>query len=186
MNGPSAPRAAETAAPYGPAVVATVTMALVTWPIAFNLGAYGAVFYEDVFSFVVAATVGLAVASVASPYEGGRRWLVRAALAGPAVWLTLSVVLFESTAAAASDPVFGVLALAVALVSIPTVLKLLVDMFVPEFVHVRNPRRLAFFVAVIALVALAGLAVGANNHAFLTCDDFKIAGSDLPTDCRPG
>ena len=37
----------------------------------------------------------------------------------------------------------------------------------------------------IALVALAGFAVGRNNDAFLTCEDFKIAGSDQPENCAP-
>ncbi|MGI9603295.1 MAG: hypothetical protein ACR2QE_15515 [Acidimicrobiales bacterium] len=171
---------------YGAAAVATVTMALVTWPIAFNLGAYGEVFYSDVFSFVVAATVALLVASVASPYEGRRRWLVQVALAGPVIWLLLSVVLFDSTAAAASHGVFGLVGLAVAVVSIPMVLKLLIDMFVPDFIDVPNTRRLVFFVGVIVAVALAGLAVGANNDAFLTCDDFRVAGSDEPANCRSG
>jgi hypothetical protein len=171
---------------YGPAAVATLTMALATWPIAFNLGAYGAVFYNDIFRFVVTATVGLAIALVTSPYEGHKRWVTRAALASPAAWLAVSVLLFDSTAAAASDPVFGVVGLAVALVSIPTVLKLLIDLFVADLTSLEDTRMLMFAIALVALVAVAGFAVGANNDAFLTCDDFKVAGADQPSNCSPG
>ncbi|MDH3752722.1 MAG: hypothetical protein OEU32_02520 [Acidimicrobiia bacterium] len=171
---------------YGPVAVATITMALVTWPIAFNLGAYGAVFYDDVFRFVVAATVAFAVAVAASPYAGRARWLALAALVAPAVWLVLSVLLFDSTAAAASDPVFGVVGLVVAVVSIPTVLKLLMDLFVPELTSLDDTRLMLAAAAMIALVAASGFAVGTNNDAFLTCDDFVIAGSTEPTNCSRG
>jgi len=171
---------------YGPIAVATVTTALVTWPIAFNLGAYDAVFYDDVFKFVVAASVGVAVALVWSPYRGRELALRCAALGAPALWLVLSIIWFDSTAAAASDPVFGVLALLAALVSVPTVLKMTIDLFVPELGSVGDPRAVAFALVVVVIVAVAGFVVGANNDAFLTCEDFKIAGADQPSNCaRP-
>ena len=168
---------------YGPAAVATVTIALTTWPIAFNLGAYQAVFYDDIFKTVVAATVGLAIVVVRPPYEGKKLWFVRATLASPALWLTLAVTFFDSTGAAASNPLFGALGLLVAMVSIPTVLKLLIDLFMPDMVSVRDTKMMGLVVAVIIMIAAAGYIVGANNDAFLTCDDFKIAGSDQPTNC---
>ena len=46
-------------------------------------------------------------------------------------------------------------------------------------------RFVASAVAVIVLIAVAGYAVGANNDAFLTCQDFTIAGSDRPANCAP-
>jgi hypothetical protein len=168
---------------HGPIAVATVTTALVTWPIAFNLGAYRAVFYEDIFKFVVAATVGFVIALVWSPYRGRDLFIRCAALAAPAVWLFLSVLWFDSTAAAASDPVFGVIGLLAALVSIPTVLKMLVDLFVPQLGAENDLRAVGFAVATI-VVAIAGFAVGNNNERFLTCDDFKVAGADQPPKLR--
>ena len=170
---------------YGPLAIATVTMALVTWPIAFNLGAYDAVFYDDVFQFVVAATAGLAVTTITPPYRGRTLRSVRLALAAPAVWLGLSVIYFDSTAEAAADPVFGVLGLVAAVVSIPTVITLLIDLFVPELTSMRETRLVASAIAVIVLIAVAGFAVGTNNDAFLTCEDFTIAGSDQPANCAP-
>jgi hypothetical protein len=171
---------------YGPAAVATLTTALVTWPIAFNLGAYGEVFYDDVFRFVVASTVGLAIAMFASPDGRRARWFTIGALAAPALWLVLSVIFFDSTAAAASDPVFGFLALGTTLVAVPAGLKLLADLFVPDLSSLENNRVAGFTAAVIVVVAVTGFVVGANNDAFLTCDDFKIAGSDQPSNCASG
>jgi hypothetical protein len=168
---------------YGPVAVATVTIALTTWPIAFNLGAYQAVFYDDIFKTVVAATVGLAIVVFRPPYERKKLWFVRTALASPALWLTLAVVVFGSTATAASDPLFGTLGLLVALISVPTVLKLLIDLFMPDMASLQDTTMLGLVVAVVIVVAAAGYTVGANNDAFLTCDDFKIAGSDQPSNC---
>lgn len=171
--------------PYGPAAVALVTIALTTWPIAFNLGAYDAVFYQDVFQVVVVSTVGFILTIVKPPYRGRTLWFTRIALASPFVWMAVAVVLYDSLGTAVSNPVYGLLGLIVAVVSIPTVLRLLIDMFARDLTTVRDPRRLAAGVAVIVLIAVVGFAVGRNNDAFLTCEDFKIAGSDQPTNCAP-
>ncbi len=171
--------------PYGPAAVALVTIALTTWPIAFNLGAYRAVFYQDVFQVVVVSTVGFVLTILKSPYRGRTLWVTRVALASPLIWMALAVVLYDSLGAAVSNPVYGLVGLMVAIVSIPTVLRLLIDMFAGELTTARDPRLLATSVAVIVLIAVIGFAVGRNNDAFLTCEDFKIAGSDQPANCAP-
>lgn len=76
--------------------------------------------------------------------------------------------------------------LLVVVVSIPTVLRILIEMFTPKVAPLANPRMLSFALRIVVLVAVAGFAVGRNNDAFLTCDDFKIAVSDQPTNCAPG
>lgn len=171
---------------YGPFAIAVVTISLVVFPIAFNLGAFRQVFYDDIFRFVVAATAGLGVSILADPYSGQRRVLANAALAAPALWLLLALVFADSTADAATDPILGPLALLVAVVSIPTVLRMLIDMFVPGFRSYTNRRLLFGGLAVVVLVAASGLLIGRNNHWFLTCADFKVAGSDQPENCDPG
>lgn len=168
---------------YGPFAIAVVTISLVAFPIAFNLGAYGQVFFEDVFRFVVAATAGLGVSVVATPYSGQRRWFTRAALGAPALWLLLASVFTDSVADATTNPVLGPLALIVGVVSVPTVLQMLLDMFVPGFRSYTDRWLLFGGLAVVALIAAGGFLIGAFNDRFLTCEDFKIAGSDQPENC---
>jgi hypothetical protein len=168
---------------YGPFAIAVVTISLVVFPIAFNHGAYGLVFYEDVFRFVVAATAGLGVSLLATPYTGRRRWLTNAALGAPALWLLLASVFTNSVADATTNPILGPAALVVAVVSIPAVLRMLIDMFVPGFRSYTDRRLLFGGLAVVVVIAVSGFYVGANNDRFLTCDDFKIAGSDQPKNC---
>lgn len=186
MDDPSRGGRADRTTNHGPTAVATVTVALIAWKIAFNLGAYGEVFYEDVFGFVVASTVGLVIATVVSPRDQRARWFTMGALVSPVLWFALAAILFDSTAAAASDPVFGVLALGIVVVAVPTGLKLLLDLFTPDLTSLHHTRALGFATLTIVVVAAAGFAVGANNDAFLTCDDFKVAGSDTPSNCAPG
>jgi hypothetical protein len=168
---------------YGPAAVALVTIALTTWPIAFNLGAYDAVFYQDVFQVVVVSTVGFALVVVKPPYQGLTLWITRVALAAPLGWMALAVILFDSLGAATSNSVYAIVGLVIAIVSVPIVLRLLIDMFARDLTTVQDRGMLATGIAVVVLIAIAGFTVGKNNDAFLTCDDFKIAGSDQPANC---
>ncbi|MFW2382898.1 MAG: hypothetical protein ACN4GZ_14170 [Acidimicrobiales bacterium] len=168
---------------FGPAAVALLTITLTTWPIAFNLGAYDAVFYQDVFQIIVVSTVGFAVTLIRPPYSGRTLWLTRVALAAPAFWMALAVAFFGSLGDATADPVYGTAGLIVAIVSVPVVIKLLIDMFARDLTEVRDRGLLAVGIAIVVLIAIAGFAVGRNNDAFLTCDDFKVAGSDQPQNC---
>lgn len=178
--------ARSTAGRYGPFGIAVVTISIVIWPIAFNLGAYGVVFYEDIFLFVVVATAGLAVSLLASPKTGGQRWYVNVALVAPLVWFALAATFTDSTADAATNPILGPLALATAIVSLPAALRLMIEMFVPGFRSYESRRLLVGGLVVLIGMAGAGYLVGANNDFFLTCADFKVAGSDEPENCDPG
>jgi hypothetical protein len=185
---PSSPptEAAAERRPYGPAAVALLTVALTTWPIAFNLGAYNAVFYQDVFQVVVVSTVGFVLTIMKPAYQGRTLLITRIALASPLIWMALAVILYDSLGTALSNPVCGFLGLVIAVISIPTVLRLLIDMFATGLTTMQDPRMLATAVGVIVLIAVIGFTVGRNNDAFLTCEDFKIAGSDQPANCAPG
>ncbi|MDY6997597.1 MAG: hypothetical protein SW019_13420 [Actinomycetota bacterium] len=48
----------------GPVAVTSLLVGLFTWPLAFNLGAYGTVFYDDIFSLVVASAILVALTVV--------------------------------------------------------------------------------------------------------------------------
>lgn len=170
---------------YGPFAIAVVTISLVAFPITFNLGAYGQVFYDDVFQFVVAATAGLGVSLLATPYAGWRRWFTDVALGAPALWLVIATAFTDSIADAATNPVLGPAALVVGAVSVPTVLQMLLDMFAPGFRASTDKRLLLGGLGVVVVIGIAGFYIGARNDRFLTCDDFKVAGSDQPENCAP-
>jgi hypothetical protein len=169
----------------GPLAVAGVTLGLLTWPIAFNLGAYGQVLYDDVFRVMVAATILFVVTLINPAYPGPWRWLVSIALAAPLAWFLAASIMVGSTSEALDRPVF-VLALGLILLfSLPITLRLLVDLFTPELTSERSRRLTLSIVALVAVVGILGFAFGRNNHRYMTCGDFAIAGAAEPDNCQP-
>lgn len=166
-----------------PLAVATLTLALLAWPIAFNLGAYGEIFYDDIFRVVVASSVLCIIMLINRPYRGARLWAVAAALVAPLLWLLTSAYVIGSTSEAMDRPVFVIWFWLIVLVSLPLTLRLLDEMFMPEIQHMANRRRFLAIVAIVAGIALFGFVVGLENHRFMTCDDFLVAGSFEPDDC---
>lgn len=167
----------------GPLALTGVTLGLLTWPIAFDLGAYGEIFYDDIFRVVVAASV-LFVITLANPiYPSPWVWLVRAALAAPMLWLLTAAWVEGSTTNALNRPVFVVWMVLILLVSVPLTLRLLMDMFMPELTSAASRKILSSIVALIAAVGAIGFVVGRENDRFMTCSDFSIAGSAEPENC---
>jgi hypothetical protein len=167
----------------GPLALTSVTLGLLTWPIAFNLGAYGEIFYDDIFRIVVAASI-LFVVTIANPiYPSPWIWLVRAALAAPMLWLLAAAWVVGSTTEALDRPGFVVWMVLILLVSVPLTLRLLIDMFMPELTSAGSRKFLWSIVALIAAVGLIGFVIGRENDRFMTCSDFSIAGSAEPDNC---
>jgi len=169
----------------GPVTIAAVTIALLVFPIAFNLGAYRQVLYPDVFRIVVASFVLCGAMFVVPPYDGKQLWFTRIVLASPTAWLVIAVVVAGSTAEATERPIFVGWLLAVIVVSVPITLKMLIDMFSPELSSAHSLRLTVGVVIVVVVVATSGFLIGAHNDRVMTCEDFVIAGSSAPENCSP-
>lgn len=167
----------------GPLALAAVTLGMIVWPIAFNIGAYGEIFYENVFKLVVAASILLVIIVVNDVYRAPWNWIVRAALASPLLWLLVAAYVVGSTSEAQDRPVFMVWLVTILVVSVPLTLQLLVDMSMPELSRAGSRRITASIVAVVAMVGAVGFVVGRDHPRFMTCADFAIAGSTEPDDC---
>jgi hypothetical protein len=166
----------------GPLSLAAVTLSLVTFGLAFNLGAYDVVFYQDVMKLVVAATTLLVVTFVSPSGRSPTRWMTRVALASLPAWFVTAVIVHGSTGEALRQTGFKIWLALSALTAVPLTLELLVEMFTPEVRQLRN-RRLAILVAVVVVVGAAGFVVGREHPRFLTCSDFAIAGAAEPESC---
>lgn len=169
----------------GPLAVAGVTLGLLTWPIAFNLGAYRQVLYDDIFRVLVAATILFVVTLINPAYPRPWRWLVSIALAAPLAWFLAASIIVGSTSEAMDRPVFLVAFGLILLVSLPITLRLLVDLFTPELTTERSRRLTLSIVGLVVVVGILGFTFGRNNHRYLTCGDFSIAGAAEPDNCEP-
>lgn len=170
----------------GALTVAAIVLSLVSWRVAFNLGAFGAVLYEDLHSVLVASAVLFVVAVVNRPFGPGRNVLAAVVLAAPSAWFAAAVVVDGSTERALERPVFVLAAAAVIAVSIPVTLRLLIAALYPE-ISVAASRNLSLaVVAIAAVVASAGFLLGRHNDRIMTCADFEIAGAYRPDNCAEG
>lgn len=167
----------------GPITIAAVTMALLVFPIAFNLGAYRQVLYPDVFRIAVASFVLCGAMFVVPPYDGVQLWFTRIVLAAPTAWVVAAVLVVGSTAEATERPFFVAWLVAIMVVSVPVTLKMLIDMFSPELSSTHSLRLTLGVVVVVVVVAASGFLIGRHNDRVMTCDDFRIAGSSVPENC---
>lgn len=167
----------------GPFALAAVTLGLLTWPIAFNLGAYGEVFYANIFQVVVASSILFVIVVINEVYPSPWNWLVRAALAAPMLWLFAAGYVTGSTSEALNRPVFALSLALIFVVSVPLTLRLLVDLTMPELSEAHSRRMTASIVALVFVVGVVGFVVGNEHPRFMTCEDFSLAGSAEPDDC---
>lgn len=167
----------------GPLALTAVTLGLLTWPIAFNLGAYGEIFYDDIFRVVVASSILFVITIANSAYPSPWNWVVPITLAAPLVWFLTAAWVEGSTSSALDRPVFVVWIVLILLVSVPVTLRLLIDLFLPELSGAGSRRILATVVLLVVIVGVVGFVVGRENDRFMTCSDFSVAGSAEPDNC---
>lgn len=170
---------------YGALLLSTVVLALPTWRIAFDLGAHKVVQYENIFAVVVVSIVALAGSFFAPPGTGARSWWSRVLLSAPLGWVVVATVWSGSIPEAATSPVLGLLAVAIAATSGPYVVLLLVRLFGPRTIEIRNRSAMIAMASTVAIVAILGFFVGRANYLFLTCEDFVVAGDHQPANCSP-
>jgi len=169
----------------GSLAVTCVTLGLITWPLAFNLGAYGEVFYDDIFRIVVASSVLFVITTVTPPHPSPWIWVVRAALISPLAWMLTAAFVVGSTSEALERPEFVIWLVAVVIVSVPFSLRLLIDLFAPELAEHADRRSALALAALVVAIGVIGFSAGRNNDRFLTCYDFAVAGSSEPDNCDP-
>jgi len=174
----------ETADRYGtPAERATllisVASASVAFMLAFNLGAFGEIFFDQIFTVWVTSTI-VFVGSIFSRLPPNS-WPARLVLLIPSTWILVSWIDNPRNEDAGESALLW-LTLIITVVALPFVAWMLVSTINPDFRDLPRSNKLTVAVAVVVFFA-AGYVAGARNDALLTCDDFKVSGNDLPANC---
>ena len=169
-------------------VLSCVALSVAAFNIAFWYGVFGTVFFEHLFYIWVVATVALAASLLVPPVRALPKfvsWHGRFVLILPTLWLLLEAAL--NATGSSSDiqqwMLWG-LAIAVVLLTLPYLVYVLVMIAVPDIDQLRSPTLRAALFGFALTIAIAGFAIGKNHPLFLTCRDFKVAGSDVPENCR--
>ncbi|MFE9097970.1 hypothetical protein [Streptomyces sp. NPDC007264] len=177
------PRGTRRLPEINPALHATATAAaggtLVIWWPAFTLGAYRAVFFDDVMTLWAVATAVLFSGvllhrKVAVPWSG---WIV---LVVPSLWIVLAMVTPRSYGAYLHYLMVGI-----TMLGAPTLTWLLSKILLTDYAHLPTSQRLAAVGVTVAVGVLAYL-LGRFNYLFLTCADFDVSGNNTPPGCAPG
>lgn len=178
----SVPRSGRSRASARATGVVIIAMSIAVWWPAFTLGAWGTFFFDQLLT-VWAASVGALIVVLFQP-RGRPRVLKSLALLVPSLWLVLSFVLLDTDDLLAF--LLDLLALFVALLSVPATIWVLARVMWPEFGEDISTGRRVLVVTAVVVVGLASFALGANQELFLTCGDFTISGNSEPPGCVPG
>lgn len=157
----------------------TAGSATVAFGVGFNYGAFGVVFFGQLLAIWVIATIVL-IGSLVSDLQPNT-WPRRLVLLVPSLWL-VAAWLDNTTIFDASEKIAFSLTVVVTLFVLPVVAWILITAINSDFVDLPG-RKKGIVIVSVGLFIITGFALGTRNDVFLTCDDFKISGNDLPANC---
>ena len=167
--------------------IAAIATAPPTWTLAFNLGAYGTVFYSHLFA-VWAASIAMFLATLWIRFANQGRdlfsWRSSVLLLLPSLWIVFDVLAIGSSSGFIST-LSVALMIAVVLLSVPYIVYFLIMAVVPEVETIRSKKLQFGLVAIVGILALCGFLAGSKNYLLMTCEDFLIAGDTEPANCWP-
>jgi len=165
-------------------VISAIALPAATANAAFWYGVFGQIFFTYLFYVWIAATAAL-LASLFIPLETPLLklpWGGRFILALPTVWLLLDI--FEAYRPNAPGAwALWMVTLASAFLTFPYLLHVAIVTVVPDIDRLNTKLRVALLVIVLVM-ATSGFMLGRNHFLFLTCDNFKVGGHDIPANCR--
>ena len=164
-------------------VLSAIALGLVVWDLSFNLGVYGVIFYEKIFTVWVVCTVVL-IANFCLPKKHRylNPWGIFAMIT-PSFWFALEYWDYIVDL----DTILGFisfwLAFLIMLICLPYGAYIVISFTQADALKLR-PRRLFGVLAGITLfIAIVGYGLGVNHRLVLTCKDFEVAGSKVPENC---
>lgn len=171
----------ETSASARAALLITAASATVAFAVGFNLGAFGVVFFDQLLTVWVIATVIL-VGSIVSDLPPNT-WPRRLVLLVPSLWIVAAWI-DNTYSFDRSERIVFTLTVVVTMFVLPVVAWILITAINPDFADLPG-RKKGMVIAAVGLFIVIGFAMGARNDMILNCGDFKISGNDLPANCVP-
>ena len=169
-------------------VLSAVGLSAGVFNVAFWYGVFETVFFEQLFYVWVASTVALAASMLVPQFRklpALVTWRGRFVLVLPTLWLLLEAITSPSASVSTLDDwLLWAVSVAAALLTLPYLIYVLVVITIPDIESLRTPALRSALFGFAAVVAVLGVAIGKNHPLFLTCSDFKVAGSDVPDNCR--
>lgn len=175
-------------------VISAIALSVTVCNAAFWYGVFEKVFFTHVLYIWAAATAAL-LASLFVPRIDSPLvrlpWSGRFILALPTVWLVFAAFVdldaYQPGNYGTFSPdtwVLWALTLASAFLTLPYLLYVMVLAVVPDIDRLTHARLRFALPTIVLLMGLAGFALGMHHTRFLTCENFKLGGHNVPEDCR--
>lgn len=170
-------------------VISAIALSATVANATFWFGVFGRIFFTHILYIWIAATAALLASFFIPRLETPLLklpWQGRFLLALPTVWLVMAV-LVDVESYRPDSPVTWALwlvTLASALLTFPYLLYVIILAMVPNIERLTNPKLLAALFGILIVMAGAGYVLGIHHDLFLTCDNFKTGGHDIPENCR--
>lgn len=169
-------------------VLSAIALSAGIFPIAFWYGVFETIFFEHLFYVWIVSTVALFASMFVPPVDALPvfvSWRGRTVLILPTLWLLLEAYINHSASMGQlGDWLLWGLAAAVLVITLPYLVTVVVLTAVPDVDQLRAPSLKYALVGCALATAVVGVAIGKNHRLFLTCQDFKVAGDDIPENCR--
>ncbi len=162
-------------------IVSAMGLAISVWDIAFNLGVHGTIFYSKLQMLWVASTVVLLCVLMADDDVHKVSGFGVFALLTPTIWFVLNA-LTPTVNVTWFDELMWIIALGIFVIAIPYILYIIFDLVDNDFFSLSayHRKRLIFMVIFVAIV---GYFVGVNHQYFVSCEQFRAAGDEPPSNC---
>jgi hypothetical protein len=170
-------------------VISAIVLSTTVSYIVFWYGVYGTIFFDYLLYVWIAATAALLASLFIPQMETPPLklpWRGRFILALPTVWLVLSTFI-DVEAYRPDSPgtwVLWVVTLASAFLTLPYLLYVIIVAVVPDIDRLTHTKLRVALLGILLVTGMAGFVIGKNHSLFLTCEDFKVGGHDIPANCR--
>ena len=164
--------------------VSTIGAGLVAWDVAFNFGAFHTVFFARRHQVAVVLFV-VVLGTIVLRRQVKVNWWLLGILSIPMFWILFRLAFPVRDANSTASRVDGILFILVVMLY-PMVLWIVLRLVAPDYFSIPNRRLKVMSVVIVIVIALVGYAIGEQNSRFLSCNEFKVSGNDLPADCADG
>jgi hypothetical protein len=166
-------------------VVGAVGISIPIADVAFNLGAYGAVFYGRMITlWAVTTTTTLCLIALG----GEQRRIGRVGLALMTIPTLAIAAQFSANQLLTETPVlravFVAVFLAAMVLAFPYTLYVVASIIDEDLLDLGDLRTKVALIIIAVVVGGTSFLVGVEQRFFLTCDDFEVSGNHVPADCR--
>ena len=165
-------------------ILISVALAYPAWDFGFDFGVYDKLFFDKIF-VAWSISTALLITLIVIPKEHLQiPRMAWAATAIPTVWLLLVLANWAAPTDLLLRKTVTLIGFLAYLACFPYVIYMALAIAYPEFLGMRKKGPAVGILLVILFIGGTGYLVGSNHTYLLTCRDFEVSGSFIPTDCR--